>query len=184
MGADAERDLDEKAPAQEPKIFVYDGETFTSERQMVTRFLDDFRAAESFGATVLAEWVDVARDPVVRGGLRAVCAREQRHSELLAERLLELGGQCSADLSRGLKEAARGALAAREVSDLEKLQTLVARYADVDTAVRPIRNVIRQIEDDLETKALLRAILDEEIATLRWIATTCETLTRQRSSDR
>lgn len=170
-------------PARAPvagraRTFVYRGAVLASERELLIRFLDDFRAAESFGATVLGLWADVATHPVVRGGLRTICAREARHGELLAERLQELGGECRAELDRDLREAARARLASTSVSDGEKLAEMVARYSDVDVAVQPMRDVLYQIEDDLETKALLQTILEEEIATLRWLKATSRDLGR------
>jgi ferritin-like protein len=174
------------AAAPTAKAYIYNGTTFATEREMVARFLDDFRAAESFGGEVLALWADAAREPIVRGGLRNICARERNHGQLLAERLQELGAECRADLSTHLKEAARARLASTAVSDLEKLEDFVARCPNIEAAVRPIREVVAQIEDDLETKALLNTILDDEIATLRWMAATCEELaaagSRARSS--
>lgn len=156
--------------------YRYSGETFPTERDMLVRFLDDYRAAEAFGAVILTEWAGVAQEPVIRGGLRTISAREHRHSEMLADRLHEIGGACRAEVSDDLKEAARARLAARGPSDLEKLEGLLARYADIETAVQPIRAVMAQIDEDLETKAILGTILDEEIATLRWLSTTRGTL--------
>lgn len=171
---------DERLPGpagpQEERTYTYDGESFPTERAMLTRFLDDYRAAERFGAIVLAEWVNVAQEPTIRRGLRTICAREQRHSELLADRLREIGGECRAELTKDLQDAARERLASPGLSDLEKLEGLFVCYADIETSVRPIRAVIAQIDQDLETKALLDRILDGEIATLRWLSATCGTL--------
>jgi hypothetical protein len=153
------------------KEYRYDGTTFASERQFVARFLDDLRAAESFGAEVVALWAAVASDPEVRGGLRAIYARERSHGEILARRIEELGGTCAAELGAGLKQAASAHLASVAVPDIEKLRDFVARYPDMNAAVKPIRDVILQIENDLETRALLGAIADDEIATQRWMAT-------------
>jgi len=150
--------------------------TFPGERELVVRFLDDLRAAESFGGEVLALWADAARDPRVRGGLRMICARERSHGELLARRLEELGSAPAAELGTDLKQAASERLASKEIPDLEKLRDFVARYPDIDAAVKPIRDVIAQIEDDLETKALLATIVDDEIATVRWMTATFKKL--------
>jgi len=166
------------------KIYRYHGATFASERQLIARFLDDLRAAESFGAEVVARWAAVTRDPLVRGGLRTVCARERSHGELLARRLEEIGGACTEELSVGLKEAASTRLASSDVPDLEKLRDFVARYPGADAAVKPLRDVILQIEDDLETRALLGTIADDEIQTQRWMATTFTRLTGSSEEDK
>ena len=160
-----------QAAEQSSKGYRYDGTTFASERRFVARFLDDLRAAESFGAEVVALWADVARDPEVRGGLRAICARERSHGEMLARRIEELGGTCAAEIGAGLKQVASAHLASVAVPDIEKLRDFVARYPDINAAAKPIRDAILQIEDDLETRALLGAIADDEIATQRWMAT-------------
>jgi hypothetical protein len=156
--------------SQSTRTYSYNGGEFTSERALILRFLDDFRAAESFGACVLALWADVARHPMLRGGLRTICARERSHGELLQQRLQQLGGECTAELGPDLRRAAEQRLASAEVADVDKLKDVVARYPDIETAVKPIRDVIGQIEEDLETRALLSTILDDELATLRWMA--------------
>jgi hypothetical protein len=149
--------------------YSYNGEVFENERALLLRFLDDFSAAERFGSEVLALWVGVAQDPAVRGGLHTICGRERSHAALLAQRLEALGGSCTAELSPQLRNAARERLASIEVSDAEKLRDLVVRYPDVEAGVKPIRDVIAQIDDDVETKALLTTILEDEVATLRWM---------------
>lgn len=149
--------------------YLYGGESFDSERAMLVRFLDDFRAAEQFGSEVLALWVGVTKDPALRGGLHVISAREGAHAALLARRLEALGAACTADLSPQLKSAARERLASAEVPDIDKLRDFVVRYPDIETGLKPIRDIIAQIDDDLETRALLGAILDDEQATLRWM---------------
>jgi hypothetical protein len=160
--------------------YLYNGETFETEHELVVRFLDDLRAAEGFGAEVLALWAGVAREPSVRGGLQTICARERAHAELLARRLETLGGSCTADLSDGLKVAARERFASPEISDVEKLRDFVVRHPDVEAGVKPIRDVISQLADDLETKALLATILDDEIASMRWMLGTFKALSAAR----
>jgi hypothetical protein len=161
--------------------YLYNGETFETERELVVRFLDDLRAAEGFGAEVLALWGRVAREPSIRGGLQKICSRERSHAELLAQRLEALGGTCTADLSEGLKVAARERFAAPEIPDVEKLRDVVMRYPDVEAGVKPIRDVISQLADDLETKALLATILDDEIASMRWMLGTFKALSPARA---
>ena len=83
---------------QSTKTYAYHGSIFTSERELVVRFLDDLRAAESFGSEVLALWAAATRDAVVNEGLQTICGRERSHGELLARRLEEIGGVPTAEL--------------------------------------------------------------------------------------
>jgi len=164
------------APRQSAKTYTYHGSIFSSERALVVRFLDDLRAAESFGAEVLALWAAATSDAVVSEGLRTVCSRERSHGELLAGRLQEIGGVPTAELSFYLRRATSENLASAEILDLEKVRDFITRYPDSDLMAKPIRDVIDQIEEDLETKALLSAIADDEVATHRWMSETFERL--------
>ena len=150
--------------------------TFTSEREMLVHFLDEFRAGEAFGGVVFSLWTDVAKDPAIRGGLRAVCEREAMHGRVLAARLTEIGAQPTASLPESFREAARARLGSAHVSDTDKVSDFLQRIPDEEAAITPIREVIGQIEDDIETRALLEAILEDELATIRWFHATGQTL--------
>ena len=142
--------------------------TFSSERDMLVYFLDEFRAGEAFGGVIFSLWIEVAKDPVIRGGLRAVCEREAMHGRLLAARLSELGAEPSASVPEAFRDAARTRLGSSEVSDLDKVADFLRQIPDGEAAVQPIRDVIDQVEEDLETCSLLQAILEDELATIRW----------------
>ena len=150
--------------------------TYATERAMLLRFLDDFRAAETFGGVVLSAWLDVARDRELRGGLRVVCEREAMHGRLLGARLAELGGRCEQSLPEATREAARARFGSRDVSDAEKVREIVGRLPDVESAVAPIREVMEQISEDRETRNLLESIVEDEAATVRWFLATAERL--------
>jgi hypothetical protein len=150
--------------------------SYATERAMLLRFLDDFRAAETFGSVVLSSWLDVARDRELRGGLRVVCEREAMHGRLLGARLAEIGGRAEKSLPEASREAARARFGARDVSDADKIREIVRRLTDVDSAVAPIREVMDQIEEDRETRNLLQSILEDEAATVRWFHATAERL--------
>ena len=47
----------------------------------------------------------------------------------------------------------------------------------------PIRQVIGQIEDDLETRSLLEGILEDELATIRWLHATGEAMGLRSSAE-
>jgi hypothetical protein len=149
---------------------------YATERAMLLRFLDDFRAAETFGGVVLSSWIDVARDRELRGGLRVVCEREAMHGRLLGARLAEIGGRCEKSLPETARETARARFGARDVSDADKIREIVRRLVDVDAAVAPIREVMDQITEDRETRDLLASILEDEAATVRWFHATAERL--------
>jgi ferritin-like protein len=160
--------LDGSAAAPAARCYRAGERSFATEREMVLHFLDEFRAGETFGGEVFALWSAVASDPCVRGGLEVVREREAMHGRLLAARITTLGGQCRASLPEKFQLAARTRLGARDVADRDKVADFVRRLPDVDAAVAPIREVIAQIESDLETRALLESILEDEIATVRW----------------
>jgi hypothetical protein len=142
---------------------------YTSERDLLARFLDEFRAGETFGGETFALWCRTTSDAALRGGLRVVAEREARHGRLLADRLAEIGGRCEVTLPEEFRQAACARLSSREISDLDKIRDLTRRLPDVEAAVKPIRDVIDQIESDCETKTLLELLIDEEVSTLRWL---------------
>jgi len=157
------------APPPPPeKTYHVRDKTYSSEHEMLVQFLDEFRAGEAFGGVVFSLWTDVARDPALRGGLRAVCEREAMHGRVLAARLGEIGAQPTATLPEKFREAARQRLGSAHVSDTDKVADFLKQIPDAEAAVAPIREVISQIEDDLETCALLSGILQDELATIQW----------------
>jgi hypothetical protein len=170
--AEQMREIDGGAAVCTPspaRVYSLRRRTFSTERDLIVRFLDEFRAGESFGGEIFHLWCKASRDPALRGGLRVVAEREASHGRLLEARLSELGGRCEVSLPESLRDAARARLSARDVSDLDKIRDLTRRLPDVDAAVEPIRNVIAQIEQDHETRTLLALLIDEETSTLRWL---------------
>jgi len=160
--------LDGASPTAPGKDYRVRERTFATEREMLLHFLDEFRAGETFGGEVFGLWSAVAVDPCVRGGIEVVREREAMHGRLLGARITALGGQCRASLPEKFQLAARARLGSREVSDADKIADFVRRLPDVEAAVAPIRQVIAQIEEDRETRALLENIIEDESATVRW----------------
>jgi hypothetical protein len=158
------------------KTYAYNGRTYASEREMVRALLDGFRSAEAFGAESLQGWIACCQVPCLRGGLRTICHREAYHARLLEERLRELGGDCRAQIPDALRQEVLTAVASRELTDLQKLQGAVARVSGAGDVTADLRQAVDQIEDDQETKQILRTILDDEAATVRWLRETCEAL--------
>ena len=138
-------------------------------RVRVVRFLDDLRAAEAASAEVLHAWLTVCTADALRGGLRAIAEREAAHAELLAERLVELDGPCTATLAEPVRAAALSRFGSAGVSDEEKLALVLERYPEEAAATGPITTLIDELDRDPETRELLRLIADGEAATFAWL---------------
>ena len=134
----------------------------------VAAFLDALRAAEAAGADVLNAWVGACRLDELRGGLRAIAEREAVHADLLASRLRELGVPCTAVVNELLRAGAVARFGSSELSDEEKLTLVLARYPDDGSVTRPIRRMMDSLDDDPETRELLRLVAEGESATIAW----------------
>lgn len=141
----------------------------TADRDLVVRFLDDLRAAESAAAEVWRAWIAVCSLDGLRGGLRAIAEREAAHAELLAERLCELGAPATAVLAEPMRAAALARFGSSAQPDEEKLALLLARYPDDAAVTGPIERMVEALDDDPETRELLRLVADGEAATLAWL---------------
>lgn len=171
-------------PPPPERTWTSQGNVFHSERELVLHFLDELRAGEAFGGTIFDLWQRVAKHAALRGVLRAISAREAMHGEILAARLRELGGDERASLPASFAEATRARLASAEVSDAEKLSEVVARLPDVEAATAPLREVATQIEEDLESKAILELIIADEESTVSCLLSAAELLGLETPGDR
>jgi hypothetical protein len=135
----------------------------------LVRFLDDLRAAETAASDVIAAWIAVCSLDGLRGGLRAIAEREAGHAALLADRVQELGGACTAEVAEPVRTAALARFGSPAVSDEEKLGFLVARYPDDAAAARPIDRMLGEASEDVETYELLRLVADAEASTIAWL---------------
>jgi len=156
--------------------YAYNGTTHATEGEMIMHLLDEFRCGENFASEYLNRWIAVSDQECVRGGLRTVQQRETFHAQLLEARLRELGGvpQCTVPVERREKELQFYASA--EKKDLEKLQSIAARIKDPAQVLKPITDVIDQIQDDQQSKELLRTLIDDEMSSIKWLLQACQTL--------
>jgi bacterioferritin (cytochrome b1) len=159
--------------------YTYNGQSHATEREMIMHLLDEFRCGENFAAEYLNRWIDVSDQECVRGGLRAVQQRENYHAQILEARLRELGGvpQCTVPQERRDKELPF--YASSEKKDAEKLLSIASRIKDAATALKPITDVIEQIQDDQQSKELLRSLVDDEMSSVKWLMEACKTLNPQ-----
>jgi hypothetical protein len=129
--------------------------------------LDRFRAAEDSGSQTLLRWARLTTDASLVGGLRVVASREAAHASLLEERIRELGKAPTAEVPAWLA-GFNEALVSRDATDLERLAALVAQFEDFARAMEPLEEAITLAADDELTREVLRAIRDDEIATIEW----------------
>jgi hypothetical protein len=156
--------------------YTYNGEPVGSEREMIMQLLDEFRCRENFAAEFFNRWIAVSDQECARGGLRIVQQREAYHARVLEDRLRELGGipQCSVPAERRDKELALYASA--EKTDAEKLLAATARLTDPAQTLRYITDVIDQIQEDQQSKELLRSLVQDEMSSITWLKEACAML--------
>jgi hypothetical protein len=149
--------------------YVFNGKSHASEREMIMHLLDEYRCAENFASEYFNCWSEVSDQECVKGGLRVVQQREAYHAQLLEARLRELGGvpQCTVPTERRTKEMAMYASA--EKKDCEKLQYVASQIPDLPKVLRFITDVIDQIQEDQQSKELLRSLVQDEMSSGQWL---------------
>jgi hypothetical protein len=156
--------------------YTYNGQPVGSEREMIMQLLDEFRCRENFAAEFFGRWVDVSDQECARGGLRVVQQREAYHARVLEDRLRELGGipQCTVSAERREKDLAL--YASKEKTDAEKLLALTAGLTDPARTLQYITSVIDQIQEDQQSKELLRSLVQDEMSSVAWLKEACALL--------
>ena len=156
--------------------YTYNGNPVGSEREMIMQLLDEFRCRENFAGEFFNRWIAVSDQECARGGLRVVQQREAYHAEVLEARLRELGGipQCTISAERREKDLALYASAER--TDAEKLLALTSRITDPAQTLKYITDVIDQIQEDQQSKELLRSLVQDEMSSITWLKEACALL--------
>lgn len=157
----------------------YQGKDHPTERDRIVHLLQMYRSTENFNAHFLPMWAQVSPDEGLKGGLRIVQAREGVHARLMRERLRELGETTFVEVPQERHERDVPFFASPERSDVEKLHVLVHLFDDVDHYFKPITDLIDDIREDLQTREMLRTILDDEYATVKWFDQMYRSLTEQ-----
>lgn len=157
----------------------YQGKENPSERDRIVHLLQMYRSTESFNAHFLPLWADVTANEGLKGGLRMVQAREGVHARLMRERLRELGETTFVEVSEERRARDVPYFASPERSDVEKLEVLVHLFTDIDHYFKPITDLIDDIREDLQTRELLRTIIDDEYATVKWFGQMYRSLSEQ-----
>ncbi len=162
--------------------YTYNGTSHATEKDMILALLDEYRCGENFAAEYLNDWLVVSDQACVKGGLQTIQQREAFHAQLLEARLRELGGspQCMVPAERREKELPF--FASKEKTDVEKLQSIAELIKDPEAVLRPITDSIDQIQDDQQTKELLRTIIDDEMSSIKWLMESCEMLSAPKAA--
>lgn len=145
------------------------GKSHASERDMILALLDEYRCAENFASEYLGCWNEVSNQDCVKGGLRVIQQREAYHAKLLEARLRELGGNPQCTVSSDMRAKEMGVYAAKDKSDVEKLQYVADQIQDLPKALSFITDVIDQIQEDQQTKELLRSLVQDEMSSAQWL---------------
>ncbi|NOT56112.1 MAG: hypothetical protein HOP18_16050 [Deltaproteobacteria bacterium] len=153
--------------------YVFNGKPHATEREMIMHLLDEFRCAENFAADYLNQWIAVSDQECVRGGLRAVQHREAYHAQVLEARLRELGGvpQCTVPAERREKDLAT--YTTKDKTDAQKLLVATERLDNPAKVLSFITDVIDQIQEDQQSKELLRSLVQDEMSSITWINEAC-----------
>ncbi|MGH7965104.1 MAG: hypothetical protein ACRERD_25385, partial [Candidatus Binatia bacterium] len=133
-------------------------------------------------AEYIGQWIDLSPRQYMKGGLRTIHQRETFHAQLLEARLCALGGapQCTVPPARREKDFTF--YTSSEKTDEEKLQKAVGWIKDPAKALKPLTDVIDQIQDDQQSKQMLRTIIDDEFATIKWFQETRELLSTSKAA--
>ena len=164
--------ISNSSPQQRHVYAGYQGKDNPSERERIVHLLDTYASTEGFVAQYLPKWINVSPNAAVKGGLRTVQAREAAHARLMKARLRELGETSKATIPEQRREKEMPFFASAEITDEEKLKTLVDLFGDGEKFLQPVTDLINQISDDLQTREMLRTILDDERQTVAWIQRT------------
>jgi bacterioferritin (cytochrome b1) len=158
------------------RSYSYNGQDHATEREMIMHLLDEFRCGENFAAEYLSKWIEASDQECVKGGLRVVQQREAYHAQILEARLRELGGmpQCTVPQERRDKEVPF--YSSTETKDAQKLLSLASRLSDPAAALKPLTDAIGQIQEDQQSKELLRSLIDDEMSSIKWLMEACQTL--------
>lgn len=147
----------------------YKGKENPSERERILHLLDEYRCSEGFVSEYLGQWIELSSNEALKGGLRTIRERESAHSRLLEARLRELGGEPRATIPPERREQSLALFASAEKSDADKLQALATLFADPVDFMKPVTDLVEQIQEDQQSKELLRTIVDDEWASISWL---------------
>jgi hypothetical protein len=72
--------------------------------------------------------------------------------------------------------------ASTEMTDVQKLQSIAERVKDPVAVLKPITDVIDQIQEDQQSKELLGQLVADEMSSVKWLLGACETLSAAKAA--
>jgi bacterioferritin (cytochrome b1) len=157
-------------PGQQRHVYGgYKGKENPTERERIMHLLDVYRSTEGFVAEYMPRWIEASRHEGLKGGLLVIQKREASHAEVLETRLRALGGVPQAVVAAERLEKEIPFFGSTERSDVEKLQVLANLFGDPEEFLKPLTEMIETIHGDQQSKELLRTIVDDERATIKWL---------------
>ena len=168
-------ELENGAGANGSRGFEAFGKTYGSEREAVAALLDRFRVGEANGEKAFKAWAQQCTTECVRSGIRMIAEREGYHARIFERRMADLGLKCEAqpaEMSLTITER----LADANTPDNQKLLYLNSLAPNPETFLKPIADVAEKIQEDLETKELLKLFVQDEMSSAKWLQYACGAL--------
>jgi hypothetical protein len=144
------------------------GQHYRSERDALLSFFDELHATQMDAAVAFAKWAAVCRTRGLRTGLIMIAERNAGHARILARRAHELGGELhsvSTEHGSRLVEI----LANPQITDADKLTSLLGLIQEPKEAVAPILAFSSMLKADAESQQALRLLADDELSTATWL---------------
>ena len=158
----------EVAGADQNAGFEALGQHYRSERDALLSFFDELHATQMDAAVAFAKWAAVCRTPGLRTGLIMIAQRNAGHARILARRAHELGGELHSVATEHGSRLVE-ILANAQVSDADKLTSLVGLIQEPKEAVAPILAFASMLKADVESQQALRLLADDELSTATWL---------------
>ena len=166
--------------ASQPSMsgFAAFGMTFASEREAIIGLIDKIQVAEACAGVAFTNWAQSCKIPELRGGLKMIAEREAFHGRVFQQRIRDLGAECEAPLDSFSIES-EACIADPNLTDLQKLTSLVERNGDPETLISPVLTFAELLTEDLESKEALKLYYADEISSGNWLRDMCRKLTAQ-----
>jgi hypothetical protein len=144
------------------------GQHYPSERDALLSIFDELHATQMDAAVAFAKWAAVCRTPGLRTGLIMIAERNAGHARILARRAHELGGELHSVATEHGSRLVE-ILANPQVSDGDKLASLVGLIQEPKEAAAPILTFASMLKADVESQQALRLLADDELSTATWL---------------